>query len=357
MSEVGRLLQEMTDRLFGEACTPSMRAGAERGEWPGQLWQHIVEAGLTTPPDPAEGGSALADAMVIMRSIGRHAVPLPLAEAILGGWLLARAGIPSPDGPVTLAPADRLTLPVLSRAGERWSLRGKLRDVPWARNAAIVVVVATIADGDGQAVVALPTGDAEAIPVGNVAGEPRDHIVFNDVPIATFRTGRLPEGNADAVLARLGALARCHQMAGAMEWILDRCCGYAGERRQFGRPIGGFQAVQQMIATMAGEVSAATTAADAAAQSSGPLDDDWEIGLAKARVGSAAGHVAALAHQVHGAMGYSYEYPLHFRTRRLWAWRDEFGSERFWQISAGRRIARRGGTVLWQDLTDRRVGE
>lgn len=352
MSEVGRLLQDTTDRLFGDACTPAMRAAAERGEWPARLWQEIVEAGLTTPFDLADDDTALADAMIIMRGIGRHAAPVPLAEAILGSWLLTRAGLPSHDGPVTVAPpANDGALPVLSRVGAGWSLSGCAREVPWAHNAAVVVVVAAVADGGGQAILALPMDDAVVIPAVNTAAEPRDHVVFKGVPVAASGVGRLPEGDAGALLVRLGALARCHQMAGAMEWILERCCGYAGERRQFGRPIGGFQAVQQLIAMMAGEASAANTAADAAARSHGMPDDDWEIGLAKARVGAAAGHVATLAHQVHGAMGYSHEYPLHFRTRRLWAWRDEFGSERFWQISTGRRIARRGGAMLWQNIT------
>ncbi len=49
-------------------------------------------------------------------------------------------------------------------------------------------------------------------------------------------------------------------------------------------------------------------------------------------------------------MGYSHEYPLHFLTRRLWAWRDEFGSERFWNQRAGMRLASRGGQGLWPEI-------
>ena len=229
MSEVGRLLQDTTDRLFRHACTPAMRAAAERGEWPARLWQEIVEAGLTTPFDLADDDTALADAMIIMRGIGRHAVPVPLAEAILGNWLLTRAGLSSHDGPVTVAPpANDGALPVLSRMGVGWSLSGSAREVPWAHNAAVVVVVAAVADGGGQAILAVPIGDAVVIPAVNTAAEPRDHVVFTGVPVAVAGGGRLPEGDAGALLVRLGALARCHQMAGAMEWILERCCGYAG---------------------------------------------------------------------------------------------------------------------------------
>jgi acyl-CoA dehydrogenase len=49
-------------------------------------------------------------------------------------------------------------------------------------------------------------------------------------------------------------------------------------------------------------------------------------------------------------MGYSHEYPLHWRSRRLWAWRDEFGSERFWNLRAGKMLAKRGAANFWSDL-------
>ncbi len=60
-----------------------------------------------------------------------------------------------------------------------------------------------------------------------------------------------------------------------------------------------------------------------------------------------------LAHQVHGAIGFTYEHSLHFATRRLWSWRAEFGSESVWAIELGRRVAARGADNLWNDLTER----
>ncbi len=71
------------------------------------------------------------------------------------------------------------------------------------------------------------------------------------------------------------------------------------------------------------------------------------MAVAKARVGEAAGKVAEVCHQVHGAMGFTQEHPLHFATRRLWSWRDEFGHETFWQERIGRLVcsARRRSAV------------
>ena len=57
-------------------------------------------------------------------------------------------------------------------------------------------------------------------------------------------------------------------------------------------------------------------------------------------------------HQVHGAIGFTYEHSLHFATRRLWSWRAEFGSESVWAIELGRRVAARGADNLWNDLTE-----
>ena len=82
-------------------------------------------------------------------------------------------------------------------------------------------------------------------------------------------------------------------------------------------------------------------------------DPSFEIAVAKVRVGEAAGIAAGLVHQVHGAIGFTYEHSLHFATRRLWSWRAEFGGESGWAMELGRRVAARGADALWADLTAR----
>jgi acyl-CoA dehydrogenase len=68
-------------------------------------------------------------------------------------------------------------------------------------------------------------------------------------------------------------------------------------------------------------------------------------------VGEAAGIAAAIAHQVHAAMGFTHEHALHLSTRRLWSWRDEFGNEADWFAWVGQQAARVGGESLWAFLT------
>ena len=148
-----------------------------------------------------------------------------------------------------------------------------------------------------------------------------------------------------------GALARALQMAGALERILGYAVQYANERIQFGRPIGKFQAVQHMLAVLAGHVAASAAVTDAAVEASATAPDAFLVAAAKARTGEAAGRGAEIAHQVHGAMGYTQEHNLHDSTRRLWSWRDEFGNEAFWQRRLGREVVAAGADALWPRLS------
>jgi acyl-CoA dehydrogenase len=105
-----------------------------------------------------------------------------------------------------------------------------------------------------------------------------------------------------------------------------------------------------MLAEAAGEFAASAAAADGAAIAWGSPAFPQATALAKARVGEASGKVAAICHQVHGAMGFTHEHPLHFSTRRLWSWRDEFGGEAHWQEMIGRSVCADGGEALWDTL-------
>ncbi len=104
-------------------------------------------------------------------------------------------------------------------------------------------------------------------------------------------------------------------------------CSSAGRWRKF-------QAVQQNLAVLAGQTAAAVAAADMAAEAVADGLKLLPIAAAKARTGEAAGIAAAIAHQVHGAIGFTFEHNLHFLTRRLWSWRDEFGKDSILATSA-----------------------
>jgi len=130
-------------------------------------------------------------------------------------------------------------------------------------------------------------------------------------------------------------------MAGALEGTLELAVQYANDRVQFGRPLAKFQAIQHQLALLAEQVAAARVAADAACATlaSGKGDPEIAVAGAKIRAGEAAGKGTDYAHQVHGAIGFTAEHRLHHLTRRLWSWRDEFGTETHWSMALGRRVA------------------
>ena len=112
------------------------------------------------------------------------------------------------------------------------------------------------------------------------------------------------------------------------------------------------QVVQHQLALMAEEVAAAGVAVDFAARSfTDPAQRRFTIACAKLRAGEAAGKAAAIAHQMHGAIGFTREYELQRYTRALWTWRDQFGNEAWWAQELGRNITQPGGMPLWHILT------
>lgn len=320
-------LGESAERLFAEFCGPEVLKAADGGALPKALWDAVVDAGFTAAllPEAAGGfGATVADAMRLVQIAASHAAPIPLAETMLAGWLLARAGQPVPDGVLTVAPVRLRDAP------------GTASRVPWGRDAAAIVVVGE----DG--VTCVPQGAFEVSGLDtNLAGEPRDTVTFNPAV----------RGQAGGRLRAAGAAVRTVQIAGALSRALSISVDYAQTRVQFGRPIGKFQAIQHNLAILAGQSAAAIAAADLATEALERQLPPLLVGAAKARAGEAASIAAGLAHQSHGAIGFTREYRLHHLTRRLWSWRDEFGNEAEWNAVVGRAALAAGPDGLWPALT------
>lgn len=183
-------------------------------------------------------------------------------------------------------------------------------------------------------------GDANA--VLQIAG-----VLAPDLPVAELIAG-------DA----LQPAATVSLMAGAMGHALALSIEHVNTRQQFGRPLAKFQAVQQSLAVMACEVRAveAAAAALAARLDAVKLDAsaaDFEIAAAKLRANRAVGVVTAIAHQVHGAIGFTEEYDLNRVTIPLMRWRTAHGNDAYWAQRLGRQVAGLGGRGLWEAMTAR----
>ena len=349
------ILLDQADRLFGQHATRAVLAAADEGIWPAALWQAVEEAGLPLAAVSEEAGGVglgAAETGLLVRRAAYHAVPLPLAETILAQALWTRAGGEPLDGPATLAPTNPRDVLALRKVAAGFVLEGRAERVPWGAEAKHVLALAK--SEDGAAKLCLVSSDAAtAVPARNVAYEPRPALVFDGVSLSTDAVRAAP-ADLDGTLTTEGAAVRAQQMTGAMERCLEFALAYVNERVQFGRPLAKFQAIQHMLAVAAGQVAAATAAADALGEAAGTERFPFAVAVAKARTGEAAGQVAAICHQVHGAMGFTQEHPLHFSTRRLFAWRDEFGAEAYWQAQLGRLVCRMGGEALWPLVTGER---
>ncbi|MEQ8229749.1 MAG: acyl-CoA dehydrogenase family protein [Rhodospirillales bacterium] len=349
-SEMANILAETAGRLLEDHVTREVLGAAEEGTWPEELWRVLEENGLTQPLAPeARGGmgATFADAFVIAFAAGRKRAPVPLVETMAAGWLLGMAGIDVPSGPLALIDgSDGLDF-------SDGVLSGTAEGVPWASRAGHLV-----AEVDGT-VLLIPSDAATISPDVNMAGDGRDTVTFAKAEPAA--SGLLPAKGSVSVSRLLGAVMRAAQMAGAMEWAVALTVSHVCDREQFGRPLAKFQAIQQMLSRAAARAAQARSAAETAFLALDRAGDDlanaeWDIAAAKVVAGEAADIVYDAAHQSHGAIGFTYEHELHFTTRRLWAWRGEFGAETYWAEEIGRRVLARGAENMWPDLTERQKG-
>lgn len=332
MSEQRQLLADSAARLF------------ESHDRQRTAWSEIEELGIADVlVTEADGGSGADwdDACAVLQASGRWQVPLPLGEAMIARKLTTHAGLQLPRAPISIAPD---TTGTLSREGGAWKFSGALQGVPWGRD--VTHVVTTLQFDERPHVLVLSVADANLHKRANLAGEPRDDLRFDAAPALTA-----PSTSREAQhLLYYAALARTAQIAGALQSALERSIAYAQERKQFGRPIGQFQAVQQALALFGAETAAATCASRAAAIAAASGDASLQIAAAKLRANQAIGSATATAHQVHGAIGFTWEHALRHATQRLWSWRSEYGNDRYWSERLGRAVIERGADAFWADL-------
>lgn len=342
MTDIRDDMLRTLDRIVEDTVTTSLReaadekasgGGAAMQDATAALWSALDEAGMTSVGAGGDDDVTFGDAMELVRRAGFHALPVPLAETIIARRLLAQAGIEAPAGALTLAVPGAGPLPQISGGG----LSGTLSSVPYGRRTGYAVVAT-----EGRLHLA-DISHGVVVRGSNMAGEPRDTVDLARTKVVASAD----VSNAVRDLETEGALIRAVALSGALSACLEHCLTWANDRIQFGRPIAKHQAVQHLLAQLAEETAAGGAAADFAIEAAAGRPDRFATAVAKARAGESAGKAANLAHAAFGAMGFTREHALHYTTRRLWSWRNEFGSEVFWQAELGRLVAATGGKKLW----------
>jgi len=348
MSEHTQILADTVGRLFLDLMAEGQ---PDRGDLSRlrSMWQSVEELGITDLFLSEElGGFAgnWEDAYAVFKLSGYHAVPLPLGETIIAKKLLASAELDLDKVMITLGAADNASIDQEKNGAVQFS--GYSSSLPWGELCDMALMRSCKEDTTYHALVATNPATVVQRDV-NAADEPRDSLQFELTPVANLQ---IVDTAADSLFLGMSLLRTC-QLAGALAAILELTVNYVQERKQFGRQISKFQVIQHQLAILAEHCAAVDCAAQSACRAYDRGDATFEIAAAKLRANRAVPDSTSIAHQLHGAIGFTKEHSLHHYTQRLWAWRSEYGNDRYWSQQLGEMITRAGHNNIWADITAR----
>ncbi len=348
LTEEQELIRQSARRLLAErTSTRELRSAMTSAPgYPVDLWRELASLGWMGMGLPQRYGGAdgsLAHSLVLLEEMGRAGVPGPyLASTVLAGGCLLEAasdgqkdallpGLAAGETILALAleeeegcVADPASLrSVAEPHGGGFRLSGRKLFVPFAHVADHLLLACRAGEAGGLTLFLL-AAETPGLRVRTLATGCTDTLceVALDHVQAPRESIVGEPGGAWPVLQRALAratVAKCAEMVGAAQRVLDTVTAYAAERRQFGRPIGSFQAVQHHCANMLVDLEGARWITFEAARSGGS-DQPCPAATARAKVwcNQAYRRIVALGHQVMGGIGYCEEHhlPLFFRHAR-----------------------------------------
>ena len=333
----------------------------ERGYSP-NTWNAMAEMGWLGLPFPEEyGGEGLSfvELAVLLEEMGGALLPGPyFSTVVMAGVALAEAGSEAQKNEylARLARGQLIATVAITEPSGLWEPRGieatarrsdgpdigyvingvKLY-VPNAHVSDYVIVAARTGDqlkagheNPGVSLFIVPSnadGLSQTL-LQTIASDRQSELVFDNVAVPeSALLGEFDRGwDTVSTVLRWGAVGKCAEMLGGAQRVLDMTVRYAKERTQFGRAIGSFQAVQHHAADMAADVDGCRYITYQAAWTLAQgVPADREVSMAKAWVSEAYQRVCALAHQCHGAVGFTKEYDLQLYSRRAKAAELMFG--------------------------------
>lgn len=333
-SSMNNLFDEAVGRLFADVSEKSgNRLNLSCTDYE-TIWSEIAGSGFLDVMLPEEQGGAglsLKEAGNLFRQEGYFNLSVPFSSTLLARSWLDSNGLAVPDGSIVIA-----TMGVQVSEGQGRIVINKL---PFGHQAARFLVLVN------QSCYLLAQEKAVVHEVYHAG-------LFASVSWHLEEAIEL-EVSAQALedLRNLAALAALVPSVGAMERIFEMTLEYANQRQQFGRPLSKFQAIQHQISVLAEQVWAARMAAQIACNSNNHHPDPNLLAIAKYQVSFVSDQVTDISHAIHGAIGITEEYVLHFYTRRVREFKSEAGTQSYWAGKLGRYVLETEGETVLSMLT------
>jgi alkylation response protein AidB-like acyl-CoA dehydrogenase len=369
LSEEQALIKSSAREILEAEC-PMSHVREMEGDPTGysaKLWRTMADLGwmgVAFPETYGGLGSGLLDLCLLIEEMGRARLPSPFVPTVvLCGMPILRFGSDAQKAAYLpeIAAGRRILTYAALEPGAGWRaggmqcvatpdgddlvITGTKLFVPYASAADELLVVTRHArGGEGQLTLVLVDAGLDGITrerLETVGGDHLEQVLFEGVRVAGDRVlGRVGEGGPIVeAIDRWGSAARCAEMVGGSERVLEMTLDYARERHQFGRPVGSFQALQHRCANMAIDVLGSRFITyEAIWCLDEGLDGSEIVSMAKAWTGAAYRRVCSVGHQIHGAIGYTREHNLHLYLRHAVASDLAFGDADFHRELVARQL-------------------
>jgi alkylation response protein AidB-like acyl-CoA dehydrogenase len=336
--------------LLRARCAPARVIATYDGdhELQPELWRSLsVDLGLAAllvPEDRGGAGATAREAAVVQEELGRFVAPVPFltsavvaTAALLSGdddQILGRLAAGGRTAALVVPfSASATSFEATIRAGEDGTLRGRVTSVAGALGADVLLAPVSTNAGVELHRVDIPGVAASGAGVGLEPVVSLDMTrQLADIVFAGARSTRVTAADAGDAAVRdaldLGAALLASEQVGLSQWCLDETVAYLRDRRQFGRPVGGFQAIKHRLADLYVMVESARAAARYAAVCAAQDDPDRRVAacIAQAYCSEVAVKAAEECVQLHGGIGMTWEHPAHLYLKRAKADQIAFGA-------------------------------
>ena len=372
LSEIQQMLKNSAREFLAQECPLTLvreMEAEERGYTP-ELWRQLAGLGwpgVAFPEQYGGTGGDFLDLAVLLEESGRALLPSPFfATVVLGGLTILDAGTAAQKQEILPALCNGQLLLTLAlteasatyepwgiattatREGSAFRIAGAKLFVPQAHTADLLLVAARTTESadpaQGLTLFLIPASAAGLTinPLATISADRQCEVILEGVQVpAEAVLGAVDAGWPILQRALQRAVAgQCLEMLGGAAAVLEMTVEYAKQRTQFGRPVGTFQAVQHHCANMATDVEGCRHIAwQAAWKIASGEPAEREVAMAKAWVSSAYQRVCNLAHQCHGAIGFTKEHDLQLYTRRAKVQELSYGDANWHKETALRHIA------------------